>query len=78
MSGKEKDFLDECQHSANSVISISTAYSRDASGLTQRKKDMASSKKDVERQIGIEKQASWRRILLLIIAITVHNIPGMI
>lgn len=31
---------------------------------------------DQEGQKSTEQQASWRRILLLIIAITVHNIPG--
>ena len=60
-------------------ISINSyPYSSNTSQLTQRKKTDISlnSKKDIEEQKSAEQQTSWKRILLLIIAITVHNIPG--
>ena len=34
------------------------------------------SAEDAEHQKKIEKYHSWKRMILLIIAITVHNIPG--
>ena len=34
--------------------------------------------KQQQQQQQANKQASWRRILLLIIAITIHNIPGLV
>ena len=35
------------------------------------------STEDTEHQKKIEKYHSWKRMILLIIAITVHNIPGI-
>lgn len=74
---KEKELKDDIQHTEISITNFS--YSRDSSQLTQRKKDnlyVSKQEVDQEGQKSREKQASWRRILLLIIAITVHNIPG--
>ena len=76
---REKELKDDTQHTEISITNFS--YSRDSSQLTQRKKDnlyVSVSKQEVDQegQKSREKQASWRRILLLIIAITVHNIPG--
>ena len=55
------------------------SYGSSVSQITQRKKtDISKSRReDVEKQKSVKQQTSWRRILLLIIAITVHNIPGM-
>lgn len=68
---------DDIHHTEISINNLS--YNRDTSQLTQRKKENvhSSSKRDVdhEGQKSKEQKASWRRILLLIIAITVHNIP---
>lgn len=51
------------------------------SGNTSRAKNFASSNgvmmnDGIEAQIDRSVQVNWQRILLLIIAITVHNIPG--
>ncbi|KAK2571691.1 Zinc transporter ZIP11 [Acropora cervicornis] len=63
-------------HSFQTEISITSyPYNASNSQLTQRKKtDTFQSRENVEQQLS-SKQTSWRRILLLIIAITVHNIP---
>lgn len=63
-------------HSFQTEISITSyPYNASNSQLTQRKKtDTFQSREIVEQQLS-SKQTSWRRILLLIIAITVHNIP---
>lgn len=76
---KEKELKDDIQHTEISITNFQ--YNRDASQLTQRKREnLHTSKREVdhEGQKSTEQQASWRRILLLIIAITVHNIPGKI
>lgn len=74
---KEKDSKDDIHHTEISIHNLS--HNRDISQLTQRKKEYLhnSSNRDIdhEGQISREKKASWRRILLLIVAITVHNIP---
>lgn len=74
---KEKESKDNIHHTEISIHNLS--HNRDTSQLTQRKKEYLhdSSNKDIdhEGQISKEQKASWRRILLLIIAITVHNIP---
>lgn len=73
---KEKELKDDIQHTEVSITNFS--YSRDTSQLTQRKRENLYTNKrevDQEGQKSREQQASWRRILLLIIAITVHNIP---
>lgn len=73
---KEKDSIKDNMHQTEISIN-SYPYSSNTSQLTQRKKtDISlSSKKDIEEQKSAEQQTSWKRILLLIIAITVHNIP---
>lgn len=77
---KEKESKDNIHHTEISIHNFS--HNRDTSQLTQRKKEYLhdSCNKDIdhEGQISKEQKASWRRILLLIIAITVHNIPGNI
>lgn len=74
---KEKESKDNIHHTEISIHNLS--HNRDTSQLTQRKKEYLhdSCNKDIdhEGQISKEQKASWRRILLLIIAITVHNIP---
>lgn len=77
---KEKESKDNIHHTEISIHNLS--HNRDTSQLTQRKKeylhDFSTKDIDHEGQISKEQKASWRRILLLIIAITVHNIPGNI
>lgn len=76
---KEKELKDDIQHTEVSITNFS--YNRDTSQLTQRKKEnlhMGKREIDHEGQKSTEQHASWRRILLLIIAITVHNIPGKV
>lgn len=77
---KEKESKDNIHHTEISIHNLS--HNRDTSQLTQRKKeylhDFSNKDIDHEGQISKEQKASWRRILLLIIAITVHNIPGNI
>ncbi|XP_020626646.1 zinc transporter ZIP11-like isoform X1 [Orbicella faveolata] len=73
---KEKELREDIQHTEVSITNFS--YSRDTSQLTQRKREnLYTSKQEVDQegQKSREQHASWRRILLLIIAITVHNIP---
>lgn len=74
---KEKESKDNIHHTEISIHNLS--HNRDTSQLTQRKKeylhDFSNKDIDHEGQISKEQKASWRRILLLIIAITVHNIP---
>lgn len=72
---KEKELANDIHQTEISITNYSHGAS--TSQLTQRKKTdtLQSSKKDVEEQRS-DKQRSWRRILLLIIAITIHNIPG--
>ena len=72
---KEKELANDIHQTEISITSYS--YGASTSQLTHRKKTdtLQSSKREVEEQRS-DKQTSWRRILLLIIAITVHNIPG--
>lgn len=72
---KEKDVKDDFHQTEIQLNSYS--HSSTTSQITQRRKtDISKSRKeDVEQQKFVEQQTSWRRILLLIIAITVHNIP---
>ena len=59
------------------IIVNSSLHDRESSGLTQRKKASLDVETSEGRSAQDERKASWRRILLLIVAITVHNIPGM-
>ena len=72
---KENELTNDIHQTEISITHYS--YGASTSQLTQRKKTdtLHSSKKEVEEQKA-DKQTSWRRILLLIIAITIHNIPG--
>lgn len=71
---KEKELPNDIYQTEISITSY--PYNASSTQLTQRKKtDISySSRKKVEEQKS-SMQSSWRRILLLIIAITVHNIP---
>jgi len=72
---KEKELKNDIHQTEISITSYS--YSSSTSQLTQRKKtDISlSNNKEMGEQKSAEHQTSWRRILLLLIAITVHNIP---
>ena len=51
---------------------VGTSSAQDSSYMEKDQEPNSSSKQDKE-----SKDVSWRRILLLIIAITIHNIPGL-
>ena len=74
---KEEELTNHQYQTEIAITGTAYPYSASESQLTQRKKTdtFQDSKTNVEQQKSTN-ETSWRRILLLIIAITVHNIPG--
>lgn len=73
---KEEELTNHQYQTEIAITGTAYPYSASESQLTQRKKTdtFQDSKTNVEQQKSTN-ETSWRRILLLIIAITVHNIP---
>ena len=77
-SGKESNIEDIYVTSNDNAIFINGGPSNSVASAEVRKRRtvLESSPDNSPETKSITKEDSWRRILLLIIAITVHNIPG--